>query len=405
MRPTLTIVTHRVRADHQFPPTNKLYLHAQLGGWGAFLVIRLWITATYSAKTPGMHMLDACLLELASHLTGAVWSHITWHWLNQRRLLDRGLKRLVLEGLLVANLGTIPLLLVVWYPSNAIYTVDFARFGGGTIFWIIVGQNTLITTLWFWSFVALLYFDRTRRLELDHAEARAVAREAQLHALRGQINPHFLFNSFNSLRALIAIDPPRATDALTQLSGLLRYSLASAERLVVPLSEELLIVQRYLDLEKLRLGPRLGIVAEISGQAAGAVLPPMFLQSLVENAVKFGPSARKAGGEVAYAVTLEHERLRIKVTNPGRLTGDSDSTGLGLRNLRDRLRLLYGPEASFSLREEGELVVAEAEFPAALPEPACPALLESVRADVRAPIVRACCVSASTPPTAGPIAP
>ncbi|HLP08298.1 MAG TPA: histidine kinase [Opitutaceae bacterium] len=390
-----------MRADHQFPATRTLYVRAQLAGWGAFLILRLWITATYCAKTPGMNALDACLLETASHLTGAVWSHITWLWLNHRRLLDRGLKRLVIEGLLVANLGTIPLLLVTWYPTTAIYTMDFARFGGWAIFWIIVGQNTLITALWFWSFVALLYFDRTRRLELDHAEARAVAREAQLHALRGQINPHFLFNSFNSLRALIAIDPARATDSLTQLSGLLRYSLASAERLVVPLAEELLIVQRYLELERLRLGPRLSVVAEISGQAANAVLPPMLLQSLVENAVKFGPSARKAGGEVVYTVALEQNRLRIKVTNPGRLAGGSDSTGLGLRNLRDRLRLLYGAAASFTLREEGELVVAEAELPAELPEPACPALLESARADVRAPIVRTCGAGAQPKPLTG----
>lgn len=387
-----------MRADHQHLPTSKIYLHAQLASWGAFLVLRLFVTATYCAKTPGTNVLDACLLETCSHLVGAVWSHITWLWLNHRRLLDRGVKRLVVEGLLVANLGALPLVLTIWYPTTVIYSADFARFGAWAVFWIVIGQNTLITALWFWSFVALLYFDRTRRLELDHAEARAVAREAQLHALRGQVNPHFLFNSFNSLRALIALDPAHATDALTQLSGLLRYSLASAERLVVPLSEELLIIQRYLDLEKLRLGPRLSVTAEICGRPDTAVIPPMLLQGLVENAVKFGPSARKAGGEISYSAALAHGRLHLRVTNPGKLVGDSDSTGLGLRNLRDRLRLLYGADASFTLREEGELVVAAVDLPAQLPEPHCPAMLDSVRADVLAPVVRTCLATPAIAP-------
>jgi LytS/YehU family sensor histidine kinase len=240
------------------------------------------------------------------------------------------------------------------------------------MFWVLVIQNALVTTLWFYSLVALLYFDRTRRLELERAEARATAREAQLHTLRGQVNPHFLFNSFNSLRALIALDPARATEALTQLSGLLRYTLTCADRLVVPLGEELQVVRRYLDLEKLRLGPRLSIVAEVPGLPDGAVIPPMLLQGLVENAVKFGPADRKAGGEVAYSVALAGDRLHLRVTNPGRLVTATDSTALGLRNLRERLHLLYGDAATFTLREEGELVVAEASFPTHLPEAARP---------------------------------
>ena len=239
------------------------------------------------------------------------------------------------------------------------------------MFWGLVLQNALITALWFYSLVALLFFDRVGRLELERAEARATAREAQLHALRGQVNPHFLFNSFNSLRALIALDPARATEALTQLSGLLRYSLTSADRLVVPLGEELQVVQRFLELEKLRLGPRLSVVAEVPSRLDGAVVPPMLLQGLVENAVKFGPADRKAGGEVAYSVALAGDRLHLRVTNPGRLATSSDSTALGLRNLRERLHLLYGDDASFSLREEpGDLVVAEASLPVRPPEPA-----------------------------------
>ena len=354
--------------DRSHQPISRIYLYGQLAGWGGFLILRLYLTAFYCSKTPGTNLADAWVLETGSHLFGAAWSHLTWRWINRRRLILRGYRRLTIEGALIANLGTIPLVLATWYPSISTYAPDFARFGTWPFFWMIVGQNTLITTLWFWSLVALIYFDRVRQLEVAHAETRAVAREAQLHALRGQVNPHFLFNSFNSLRALIALDPARASDALTQLSGLLRYSLTSATHSVVPLAEELQVVQRYLELEKLRLGERLTVVAAISPHLDGALVPPMLLQGLIENAVKFGPAARKADGEVAYAVALDGPRLRLRVTNPGRLATATDSTALGLRNLRDRLRLLYGDTASFTLREEaGDRVVAEAEFPARPP--------------------------------------
>ena len=347
---------------------NKIYAYGQLSGWGLFLVLRLLITAIYVSKTPGSPVLAACVLEVVSHLLCFAWSHFVWCWLHRRRLIDRGWYRLTREGILVAYLGSSALQLLLWVPYREIYTADFARMGTHAMLWIAAGQNFVITVLWFFPLVALLYLDRVRRLELDHAEARATAREAQLRALRAQVNPHFLFNSFNSLRALIAIDPARATEALTQLSSLLRYSLADAEHLVVPLAEELQIVRRYLELEKLRLGDRLAVVADIPSQLDGALIPPMLLQGIVENAVKFGPASRKAGGEVAYSVSLADNQLRLRVTSPGHLDTASASTAIGLRNLRDRLRLLYGDAAAFDLREEpGERVVAEASLPARLP--------------------------------------
>ena len=347
---------------------NKIYAYGQLSGWGLFLVLRLLITAIYVSKVPGTPVFAACILETVSHLLCLAWSHFVWCWLHRRKLIDRGWYRLTREGILVAYLGSSALQLLLWTPYREIYTADFARMGTQAMLWIAAGQNFVVTVLWFFPLVALLYLDRLRRLELEHAETRAAAREAQLHALRAQVNPHFLFNSFNSLRALIAIDQARATEALTQLSSLLRYSLVAGENLVVPLGDELQIVRRYLDLEKLRLGERLTVVANIPAQLDGAVIPPMLLQGLVENAVKFGPSARKAGGEVAYSVALEEGRLRLRVTNPGRLDADSSSTAIGLHNLRERLKLLYGDTATFDLRQEREdLVCAAATLPSQMP--------------------------------------
>lgn len=213
---------------------NKIYAFGQLSGWGLFLVLRLLITAIYVSKTPGTPVYAACILETISHLLCFAWSHFVWRWLHRRKLIDRGWYRLTREGILVAYLGSSALQFLLWMPYREIYTADFARMGTQTMLWLAAGQNFVVTVLWFFPLVALLYLDRLRRLELEHAETRAAAREAQLHALRAQVNPHFLFNSFNSLRALIAIDQARATEAITQLSSLLRYSLVAGENLVVP---------------------------------------------------------------------------------------------------------------------------------------------------------------------------
>lgn len=329
-----------------------------------FLIIRIIITAAYLKTDPDGHVLWGCTLEGASHLTAAAWSHIVWRHMRRRQLIEKGWKRIVGEGLSIALAGMFAIDALYWWPSMIVYRADFLRYGTATVFWVTLMQTLMITLIWYWPLVVILYFNRTRQLEVDHAEARAVAREAQLHALRGQVNPHFLFNSFNSLRALVATDPEQAVNAITQLASILRYSLSQADRLLVPLREELTIVERHLDLEKLRLGPRLDVVAEIGGEIDSAVFPPLLLQGLIENAVKYGPANRKAGGTVFYSVQVENGGICIRVENPGRIASPRPS-GLGLRNLHDRLRLLYGSTAAFTLQDtEQDRVVAKIILPA-----------------------------------------
>jgi LytS/YehU family sensor histidine kinase len=283
-----------------------------------------------------------------------------------RRLFDKGWKRLYLEGFATSLLVSTAVSLALINPCKAIYAADFARIGAGAMTWFIVTQHALVMVLWFSVMLALFYFERTRTLEVQRADATAAAREAQLHALKGQINPHFLFNSFNSLRALIDENPALARDAVTHLAVIMRYSLTSSERKVVPLAEELRVVNLYLELEKLRLGARLAVTVNVSPNAAAAQIPPLMLQGLVENAVKFGPAARKQGGEIVYSAHIHEGHLRIRVTNPGRLGSASDSTGTGLKNLRDRLQLLYGDTAWFVIGDEdADRVVAEVNLPVA----------------------------------------
>jgi hypothetical protein len=347
-------------------PPFKNYVLCQCVGWGVFLALRLIVTATFLAKRPEMDAFAAYRWEIVDHLASMAGSHLVWRWMLWRRLFDKGWKHVYLEGFAAALLVSTSVALVMWLPCHKIYAADIERIGEVAMAWFIVMQHCLVMVLWFSVMLALYYFERTRTLEVQRAEATAAAREAQLHALKGQINPHFLFNSFNSLRALIDENPARARDAVTQLAVIMRYALTSSERKVVPLSEELRVVNLYLELEKLRLGSRLAVTINVSPEAAAAHIPPLLLQGLVENAVKFGPAARKQGGEIVCSAQIHEGNLHVRVTNPGRLGTSSDSTGTGLKNLRDRLHLLYGDAAWFVIGDEdGERVVAEVNLPVA----------------------------------------
>jgi hypothetical protein len=339
-------------------------MFSQLLGWGIFLVLRLIVAAIYCAKRPEIAMTSALLLETGDHLAQAFSSHLIWKWMHWRRLFDRGWKGLLLEGYLAALLMSALVTLIMWPQCQRIYADDFARIGVQAMAWFIGMQHCLVTILWFSGMLAVHYFQRARTLEVQQVETAAAAREAQLHALKGQINPHFLFNSFNSLRALIDENPSLARDAVTHLAVIMRYSLTSAERKLVPLSEELRVVGLYLELEKLRLGTRLAVSTKVGSGLEAKQIPPLLLQGLVENAVKFGPAARKQGGEIVYSAHVQDGHLHLRVTNPGRLGTASESTGTGLKTLRHRLRLIYGDAALFTISEDdGDRVVAEVSLP------------------------------------------
>jgi sensor histidine kinase YesM len=209
-------------------------------------------------------------------------------------------------------------------------------------------------------------------MQIEHLRLVANVKEAELRALKSQVNPHFLFNSLNSLRALIDEDAPRAREAVTRLANILRYSLQSGQVETVSLKDELQAVEDYLALEQIRHEERLLVRWDVADEARLQPVPPMLLQTLVENAVKYGISARREGGLVAISAQIENSILRIRVSNPGELTSPANaasakagsSTGVGLRNASERLKLLYGDHAVLRLFSEPVgCVTAEVSLP------------------------------------------
>ena len=182
-------------------------------------------------------------------------------------------------------------------------------------------------------------------------ETEVTAREAELRALRAQLNPHFLFNSLNSINALIGSDPEGARRMCERLGDFLRRSLALGAREVVTLGEELILVERYLDIEQLRFGARLRVEVEVADVLRECLVPPLLLQPLVENAIKHGIQDLVEGGVVRLEAHGEGERLSITVTNP--IDGDAPlrtGEGVGLANVQRRL-VAWGEEAA-SLRAD-----------------------------------------------------
>jgi LytS/YehU family sensor histidine kinase len=192
---------------------------------------------------------------------------------------------------------------------------------------------------------------RQQRGETERWKMEAALSSAELAALKAQLNPHFLFNALNGLRALVLEDPPRAQEVVTRLAAILRYSLQANERETVALSDELRMVDDYLELEAIRFEERLRVVRDISPATAAVPIPPMVVQTLVENAIKYGVSRRPEGGEIRLAARIDGEIMEVEVINSGALSPGGDGTGMGLRNAAERIHRLWGEAASLRVAE------------------------------------------------------
>jgi LytS/YehU family sensor histidine kinase len=188
---------------------------------------------------------------------------------------------------------------------------------------------------------------RVRAEEAAAADARVLAQQAQLVALRAQINPHFLFNALHSVGSLVTSDPIRADRAIECLGDLLRYALGTDGE--VHLAQEWKFTQDYLAFEQLRLGERLRVDAKADDAALAILVPPLILQPLVENAVRHGVADRPEGGCIEVRARAEGGRLALRVADDGCGSHAPNGDGLGLGSVRRRLAALYGDRATVSV--------------------------------------------------------
>jgi len=195
--------------------------------------------------------------------------------------------------------------------------------------------------------------------ELAHERDRKTALEARLASLEARLQPHFMFNTLNAISALIQEDPDEAERTVERLAALLRFSLDATERGLVPLAHELKIVTDYLEIERTRFGERLAYTVDVAPDVTGVEVPPLAVQTLVENSVKHAIAPRPLGGRVRIAAAAVGDQLTLSVWDDGPgFTADAMRAGHGLDNLRDRLAARFGAHAGIDVgrQDDGTLV-------------------------------------------------
>ena len=209
----------------------------------------------------------------------------------------------------------------------------------------------LIFIIWSIIYFGFHFFDNYKRTEIQNLRLEANSKEIELNKLKSQLNPHFMFNSLNSIRALIDENPQKAKTAITQLSNILRNTLMMHKNKFITIEDELVLVKDYLELEHVRFEERLNFKFNIDPDTLKLNIPPMVIQTLVENGIKHGISKYAEGGSISIITFKTESGFEIEIINTGQLVNQSKSdSGFGLENTINRLELLHGKKASFSLK-------------------------------------------------------
>jgi len=212
-------------------------------------------------------------------------------------------------------------------------------------------NNLPLMMLWVMIYYVWHFVENNRKQQLESLRLESLVKELELKTIKSHINPHFIFNALNSIRALVDENPGRARTAITELSNILRSSMQTEKMETVPLERELAIVKDYLALEKIRFEERLKIELDIDEETLEEPVHIMMLQTLVENAIKHGISKRLEGGIVRVESHFRGDHHELVVQNTGHLNGDVGEGGFGLMSTQSRLSILYGSRANFEIRD------------------------------------------------------
>jgi hypothetical protein len=328
---------------------NRIYWSLQVGGWLLYAIIQIvssfLVSESFTGKRLAFLLIEALLCLFLTHLLRNLISRWKWIFLPMGKLVPRVLAMVVLMSI-VLYFVRIPVNLLLGRLFDPIAAFDPIT---------ILGQSSFYAILFFlWTvfYFTYHYFDQYNK-SLKY-EASMI--EIELKNLKSQLNPHFIFNALNSIRALVDENPGKSKQAINQLSNILRNSLASDKKGMMRFDEELKIVKDYLGLESIRFEERLKTEFDIHPESNQFMVPPLMIQTLVENGIKHGISKLTAGGSIHVKTDVADHRLSIQIRNSGHLvqTTKKNKTGLGLKNTMQRLKLIYGDEASFRIVNEND---------------------------------------------------
>jgi len=331
----------------------RLYWTLQIVSWLTYVLLQ--IVFSIIASTQGVssrrivfYLLEALICIVITHLFRYVMNRRQWLQLPVTKLLPRVTLMIILMSVLVYLLR-IPAGIISGRLFNPQDAFNIENFLGLSFFYMIL---FFLWSVFYFTYHYVEQYNKSLKYETSRIEI-------ELNNLKSQLNPHFIFNALNSIRALVDENPKKSKQAINHLSNILRNSLASDRRGLTKFDDELKIVKDYLSLESIRFEERLKIEYDIHPDSNAFLVPPLMIQTLVENGIKHGISKLTEGGTVSVKTIVENENLRIQIRNSGQyhVNGIKRKGGLGLKNTAQRLKLLYGENASFKIENESNTFV------------------------------------------------
>ena len=324
------------------------YWICQLAGWSTSMAISIFYYLTLSVRKIDHFF----LMILLSVVLGILVTHLMRIIIMEYKVLQKPIQIQIISFLILTLIFSI----VYAFADVALEKIfDLRDLGGIKISLANEISRTAISNfflLFIWNLIYYTYHyvERNRSQEVNTLKLQSVVKELELKTIKSHINPHFIFNALNSIRALVDENPTRARTAITELSNILRSSLQAEKLETVPLERELNIVKDYLALEKIRFEERLTIEMDIDENTLGQPVPPMMLQTLVENAIKHGISKIINGGTIKVSSDFVNDHHELVVLNSGQLNSFINEEGFGVKSTQYRLNLLYQGKATFEIK-------------------------------------------------------
>jgi len=326
------------------------YCLFQTIGWGLFVVIVGFLNSNDGGSRVNLVLFLGLVFGvnlLISHFYRIQIIRFNWILKPIGNLLIRILIASLVLGIMF-SITTSLIRLGIGQAGDSFFAIDI----------IILG--VLVYFIWSILYFVYLLFYKVRREQFKNMEMHALNTEVELKNLRSQLNPHFMFNAMNSIRALVDEDPEQSKKAITQLSNVLRNALVYSKKNLISIKDEMAIVDDYLSLEKIRYEERLQVRKEIDEKSLSVLIPPLLLQTITENAIKHGIAKLMRGGTISYEIRIIENYLSVIVSNTGTLDESHQSeTGIGVKNTIKRLKLIYGNDATFDLRQVADEVKSE----------------------------------------------
>ncbi|OEK07094.1 sensor histidine kinase [Roseivirga misakiensis] len=371
---------------------TKLYWLLQFGGWGGLMLTSFLVMVLLLPTLPAL-VINTAIVFLAvfvSHRYRVYVKKRNWKDLRVPVLVPKVFVASVVQGIVLSVLSLLIVVgiitvLAVTHPAlldkllsvpeidgldestqEIIRQATLDSYSGNRIIVFAISfviSNTIYFISWSAIYFAYQFILKAREMEIEKWKLSASVKDAELSTLKAQINPHFIFNSLNNIRSLVVEDADRARDSITHLSDLLRFSIQFDQYEKVSLEKELEVVEDYLNLEAIQLEERLRYSFNIDEEAKEVLIPPMIIQTLVENAIKHSINNLPDGGEIIVSTRIDEESMSIYVKNTGQLNmkasveGKKKRRGIGISNSRERLRLLYGQEARLAVENMNEQMV------------------------------------------------